>query len=81
MGHSEWVHWTLAGDIASFYAAPALARLGGGERARSRPTRASRSTRRRSRARAASIADAQHTPAPMTALWDRQQAFIEEFCA
>jgi hypothetical protein len=78
MGHSEWVHWTLAGDLASFYESlrwpgwedesATLAPDQGFEIEPAPFTRAGRI-----------IADANHTPAPMTALWDRQQAFIEEF--
>ncbi len=78
MGHSEWVHWTLAGDIADFYAnlrwpgwedeSGPLEPDQGLEIDPAPFTRAGRV-----------IADAQHTPAPMTALWERQQAFIEEF--
>jgi hypothetical protein len=72
------VHWTLAGDIADFYAdlrwpgwedeSGALEPDQGLAIDPAPFTRAGRV-----------IADAKHTPAPMTALWDRQQAFIEEF--
>ena len=80
MGHSEWVHWTLAGDLAAFYE---HLRWPGWEEesATLSPTRASRSIRRRSRARAARSPTPSRKPAPMTELWDRQQAFIKEFGA
>ena len=80
MGHSEWVHWTLAGDVESFYAnlrwpgweaeSTALAPDQGFTVDPPPFTREGRV-----------IADASHTPAPMVALWDRQQAFIKEFGA
>ena len=80
MGHSEWVHWTLAGDLESFYSH--LRWPGWEEESSALPadqgleidpppfTREGRS-----------IAAAERNAAPMTALWDRQQAFIEEFGA
>ena len=58
MGHSEWVHWTLAGDIDVVLRRPAPARLGGRERRRSPPTRAS-------------SADAGPRDADRRALWRR----------
>jgi hypothetical protein len=80
MGHSEWVHWTLAGDLESFYAhlrwpgweeeSAALAPDHGLEIDPPPFTREGRS-----------IAAAKRTAAPMTELWERQQAFIEEFGA
>jgi len=78
MSHSEWVHWTLAGDLESFYAnlrwpgwereSAALA-TDQGLRVDPPPfTRAGRV-----------IADASRTPAPVAELWDRQQAFIRDY--
>jgi hypothetical protein len=80
MGHSEWVHWTLAGDLESYYAhlrwpgweedAAALAPDQGFKVDPPPFTREGRL-----------IANARHVPAPMAALWDRQHAFIKEFGA
>jgi hypothetical protein len=80
MGHSEWVHWTLAGDLEAFYAhlrwpgwEDESAALGADQGLEIDPPPFTREGR--------SIAAAGRTAAPMAALWDRQQAFIEEFGA
>jgi hypothetical protein len=80
MGHSEWVHWTLSGDLETFYAGlrwpgweEESAALPPGQGFEVDPPPFTREGR--------SIAAAGRKPAPMTALWDRQQAFIEEFGA
>ena len=80
MGHSEWVHWTLAGDLESFYAhlrwpgwEEESAALAPDQGLKIDPPPFTREGR--------SIAAASRTPAPMTELWDRQQAFIKEFGA
>ena len=41
MGHAAWVHWTLMGDVEGVLRRHARARLGGADRRRSPPTRAS----------------------------------------
>jgi Protein of unknown function DUF2625 len=80
MGHSEWVHWTLAGDVASFYEhlrwpgwEEESAALAPGQGFSVDPAPFTREGR--------SIAAAGKRPASMAALWDRQQAFITEFGA
>ena len=80
MGHSEWVHWTLAGDLEAFYStlrwpgweeeSAALAHDKGFKIDPPPFTREGRS-----------IAAASRKATPMTKLWDRQQAFIKEFGA
>lgn len=80
MGHSEWVHWTLAGDLESFYAhlrwpgwEEECATLASDQGLEVDPPPFTREGR--------SIAAAGKRPAPMAALWDRQQDFIREFGA
>ncbi len=80
MGHSEWVHWTLAGDLESFYAhlrwpgwETDSAALAPGQGFTLDPPPFSREGR--------IVADAGRTPTPMGELWDRQHAFIREFGA
>ena len=78
MSHSEWVHWTLAGDVGAFYAelrwagwedeSAALAPADGLAIDPPPFTREGRV-----------IADARRTPAPITELWERQQAFVREY--
>jgi uncharacterized protein DUF2625 len=77
MGHSEWVHWTLAGDLEGFYAtlrwpgwekeSAALAPEDGLAIDPAPHTRAGRS-----------IADASRVPAPVAELWDRQQQYMAD---
>jgi hypothetical protein len=78
MGHSEWVHWTLAGDLESFYAdlrwpgwEDESAALAPDHGLAIDPPPFTREGR--------AIADAAHRPAPMAELWDRQHAYIREF--
>ena len=80
MGHSEWVHWTLAGDLEAFYTTlrwpgweEESAALSHDQGLKIDPPPFTREGR--------SIAAASRKPAPMTKLWDRQQAFIKEFGA
>jgi hypothetical protein len=80
MGHSEWVHWTLAGDMASFYEhlrwpgwEEDTAKLTPDQGFKVDPPPFTREGRL--------IADAAHKPAKMSALWKRQQDFIREFGA
>jgi hypothetical protein len=80
MGHSEWVHWTLAGDLESFYEhlrwpgwEEESAALADDQGLKIDPPPFTREGR--------SIAAAGRKPAPMSALWDRQQAYIVEFGA
>jgi hypothetical protein len=78
MGHSEWVHWTLAGDIESFYASlrwpgweEESAALAPDEGLKIEPPPFTRAGR--------IIADASRSPAPMAELWNVQKEFIREY--
>ena len=78
MGHSEWVHWTLAGDLESFYASlrwpgweDESAALAPDQGLKLDPAPFTREGR--------SIAAATRTAAPMAELWDRQQEFVRDF--
>ena len=80
MGHSEWVHWTLAGDLEAFYSTlrwpgweEESAKLAHDQGFKIDPPPFTREGR--------SIAAASRKATPMTKLWDRQQAFIKEFGA
>ena len=80
MGHSEWVHWTLAGDLEAFYTTlrwpgweVESAALAHDQGLKIDPPPFTREGR--------SIAAASRKATAMTKLWDRQQAFIKEFGA
>jgi hypothetical protein len=80
MGHSEWVHWTLASDLEAFYSTlrwpgweEESAKLAHDQGFKIDPPPFTREGR--------SIAAASRKATPMTKLWDRQQAFIKEFGA
>jgi hypothetical protein len=77
MGHSEWVHWTLAGDLQGFYATlrwpgweEESAPLAPGDGLAVDPAPHTRAGR--------SIADAAHVPAPVAELWERQQQYMAD---
>lgn len=80
MSHSEWVHWTLAGDLESFYAGlrwpgweEESAALAADHGLAVDPPPFTREGR--------SIADAARDPAPVADLWARQQAFVRDYTA
>jgi uncharacterized protein DUF2625 len=77
MGHSEWVHWTLAGDLEGFYSTlrwpgweDESAPLAFDQGLAIDPAPHSRAGR--------SIAGAAHVPAPAAELWDRQQQYMTD---
>lgn len=77
MGHAAWVHWTLSGDLAEFYAnlrwpgwERETAPLGPDVGLTLYPPPFSREGR--------SIADVKRSPAPMAELWAVQQEYIRQ---
>jgi hypothetical protein len=78
MGHSQWVHWTLAGDLQAFYASlrwpgweDECAALSADQGLAISPPPFTREGRQ--------IADASRTPAPMAELWAGQQEYIRQY--
>jgi hypothetical protein len=78
MGHAAWVHWTLTGELESFYASlrwpgweEEVAALAPDTGLSLQPPPFSRDGR--------SVADVRRGPTPARELWDAQQDYIREF--
>jgi hypothetical protein len=77
MGHAAWVHWTLAGEIGTFY--ESLRWPGWEEETASLPPDTGLSLDPPPFARGGRVvADVARTPAPVTQMWAAQQEYIRD---